>query len=313
MGRPRIWAWLRSRASRRTRLTPATGVALLALVMATTGSAAAAKMITGANIKDSTLTGADVRNGNLGLVDFSVKARSSLLGAKGPKGETGQPGLKGDTGAQGPVGLAGNPAHVQSKWSWFDSRYLRTDGLNSGPDDWYAYGGVSPNGNIDMPNLQWTNSLDRSFETVLSLNSPNCNEGEVQGTDCAWGANDGGGVTVAWDSNITAVANISVMHSQDSDIAALVTPPHTRIQCYLSANRGTGSSDFDRIGAKADISGFRQRQVETLTLVGSINRTTSVSTDYMVRVECRDADGTNGRSRYYVLGGSMSVVATERG
>ena len=306
----------RPSALRHALLRPANAIALLALVLATAGSATAARkatMYTGANVKDRTITSVDIQNGNLPITEFSSTARRELRGYDGTKGPSGPSGDKGATGPQGDTGPKGDPARVATKWAWFDSRYLKNDLANAGAANWYEYNGTAPNGNFDFPNLQWANGIDRSFETVMSLNSPNCNEGDVKGLHCPWGANDGGGVTTSWDSNITAVAEISLMHSQDADIARAQGIPHTRITCFLSANRGTGSSDFDQIGAKAEISGFRQRQVETLTLVGSINRDTEVPTDYMVRVECRDADGTNGISRYYVLGGSMSVVATERG
>lgn len=304
---------IRSTKLGRTLLKPANAVALVALLLATTGTATAAKLVSGTQFKRASLTAADLKSNTLLPADFSTTARKSMSGRVGPQGDTGDKGDQGALGIKGPRGAAGKPANVTSTWAWFDSRYLRSGADNVGGVDWSAYSGSSPNGNHVAPNLQWTNGLDRSFETVLSLTSPNCNNGEIQGTDCPWGANDGGGVTVAWDSNITAVAELTIMHSQDADLAVEGTPVHTRASCYLSANRGTGSSQFDQIGARVDVSGFRQRQVETITLVGSINRDTSASTDYMVRVECRDADGTNNRTRYYVVSGSMSVVATERG
>jgi hypothetical protein len=290
-------------------------LAIVALLVATTGTATAARvtMISGKDVKDSTLTGADFRNLSLQAVDFSSRARTSMRGASGAVGAAGPQGDKGVTGPQGATGAQGDAARVASKFAWFDSRYLATSGSNAAADNWFDYNGATPNGNITLPNNQFVNTLNRPFEPVLDLNYPNCNVGDVQGVDCAWGSNAGGGVTVSWDSNITAVASITVMHSQDSDILAGGTVPHTRVSCYLAANRGSGSSDFDQIGARADVSGFRQRQVETLTVVGSINRTASTSTDYMVRVECRDADGTNSRTRWNVISGSMSVIATERG
>jgi hypothetical protein len=282
-------------------------------VLATASSAVAARVVTGAQVVDGSLTGVDVRRASITAADLSSTTRTMMRGRAGLVGATGATGPKGETGPVGLQGAPGTPARVASGWSWFDSRYLATPGNNAGPDNWYAYNGASPGGNVTLPNLQWTNALDRSFETVLSLTSPNCTTGDVQGVDCPWGASDGGGVSVAWDSNITAVATVTFLHNQDADITAGDPPPHTRAQCFLAANKGTGSSDFDQIGAKADVSGYAQRQVETMTLVGSINRTTSSATEYMVRVECRDADGTNGRSRWYVVSGSLNVTATERG
>ena len=45
-----------------------------------------------------------VKDGSLSTKDLSKKARKSLKGSRGPKGDTGAQGPKGDTGAQGPPG-----------------------------------------------------------------------------------------------------------------------------------------------------------------------------------------------------------------
>ncbi len=111
-------------------------VAILAVVLATAGTATAAKLITGASIKNSSLTGADVRNssltgadvrnssltgadiknGSLGVLDLSKSARASLSGtsgaaggsgAAGPAGPAGAPGATGPAGAAGPAGPTG--------------------------------------------------------------------------------------------------------------------------------------------------------------------------------------------------------------
>jgi hypothetical protein len=69
-------------------------VALLALVMATTGSAVAASLITSKQIKDGTIQ----------TKDISKKAQKAL---KGKRGATGPAGAAGPAGPQGPAGAAG--------------------------------------------------------------------------------------------------------------------------------------------------------------------------------------------------------------
>ena len=82
-------------------------IASLALFIALGGSATAATLITGAkvkngtitgkDIKSSSLTGAKVKNGSLGSSDLSTAAKSGLKGAKGdqgPAGQTGPPALR---------------------------------------------------------------------------------------------------------------------------------------------------------------------------------------------------------------------------
>jgi hypothetical protein len=61
-------------------------VAALALAVVATGSATAAKLITGGDIKNNSITGKDVKKGSLAANDLSAKARNSLKGAQGPAG-----------------------------------------------------------------------------------------------------------------------------------------------------------------------------------------------------------------------------------
>jgi hypothetical protein len=72
-------------------------VALLALVMATTGSAVAASLITSAQIK----------NGTIQTTDISKKAQNALKGKRGATGQTGATGPAGAPGAKGDKGDAG--------------------------------------------------------------------------------------------------------------------------------------------------------------------------------------------------------------
>ena len=96
------------------------GAALLAIVgaivLSSTISATAASLITGAQIKDKSITAADiadntltsrqVKNGTLTAADFAPG--TLFKGDTGPKGPQGPAGAKGDTGAQGPAGVKGD-------------------------------------------------------------------------------------------------------------------------------------------------------------------------------------------------------------
>jgi hypothetical protein len=73
-------------------------VAILALVLATTGSAVAASLITSKQIKDGTIQ----------TKDISKKAQKSLRGKTGAKGATGATGAAGPAGAAGPKGDKGD-------------------------------------------------------------------------------------------------------------------------------------------------------------------------------------------------------------
>jgi Collagen triple helix repeat (20 copies) len=95
----------------KTRPSPALVVAIVALFVAFSGTATAALVMTGAQIKNGTITGKDLRNRTLGTNKLSKKALSSLKGQRGPAGSQGVAGVqgpKGDTGAAGAQGPKGD-------------------------------------------------------------------------------------------------------------------------------------------------------------------------------------------------------------
>ena len=78
-------------------------VAAIALMASAGAGATAALMITGKQVKDGSLTSADVKNRSLKVKDFSPKAKTKLTGATGARGATGP------AGPQGPAGTSGLP------------------------------------------------------------------------------------------------------------------------------------------------------------------------------------------------------------
>ena len=90
-------------------------VATLALFFALSGTAFAGAqlVITGANVKDRSLTGADVANHSIGVLKLTratvaqlhgVRGAAGRAGAAGPAGANGQAGKDGAPGASGPAG-----------------------------------------------------------------------------------------------------------------------------------------------------------------------------------------------------------------
>lgn len=91
-----------------TRRPSAAGiVAVVALVLAMGGTATAAKLISGKQIRNSSVTGKDIRNGSLGPADLSGKAKAALAGTAGPAGPAGPAGAPGAAGAKGEQGDRG--------------------------------------------------------------------------------------------------------------------------------------------------------------------------------------------------------------
>lgn len=82
----------------------ATVISIIALVVALSSTAYAAVVITGANVRDSSLTSVDVK-------DRSLLARDFRLGQlpRGAQGPAGTNGTNGTNGAQGPQGIQGVP------------------------------------------------------------------------------------------------------------------------------------------------------------------------------------------------------------
>jgi hypothetical protein len=90
----------------RKHMSPAMIVALIALFIATAGGATAAGTL---------ITGAQIKNGSISLVDLSANAKKALKGQRGaaglagPQGPDGPGGPAGAAGETGPQGLKGDP------------------------------------------------------------------------------------------------------------------------------------------------------------------------------------------------------------
>ncbi len=89
------------------RISPASIIATVALIFAVTGTATAAGLINGSDLKGNSVTSAKIRNGSLQSKDLSTSARIQLRGQTGPQGTKGDKGEKGDKGDPGPKGLTG--------------------------------------------------------------------------------------------------------------------------------------------------------------------------------------------------------------
>ena len=79
-------------------------VVAIALLLTVGGTAVAAELITGKDVKNGSLTGKDVKNKSLTSKDFkgSVQGPAGTAGAQGPAGVQGPAGA---AGANGPAGL----------------------------------------------------------------------------------------------------------------------------------------------------------------------------------------------------------------
>lgn len=90
----------------RKRITPALVLSVVAVILAVSGTATAASLITSKQIKDGTVTGRDVKNRSLSPADFS----GSVRGPQGPAGPAGTTGPAGPTGATGVASIVSTNA-----------------------------------------------------------------------------------------------------------------------------------------------------------------------------------------------------------
>lgn len=82
-------------------------IACLALFIAIGGTATAASLINGKNIKKGTITAKQIKNSTITKGKIAPSTISELSGAKGPQGEKGAKGDQGPQGIQGIQGPAG--------------------------------------------------------------------------------------------------------------------------------------------------------------------------------------------------------------
>lgn len=135
------------RVSRMARLL----VLFAAVAVVGAGSATAARMITGAQVRNSSLTGADIRNKSLTSLDFT----GSVRGPAGPAGPAGAPGAPGAAGVasitrvDGPAvaqGAFGSGSEVQTSTATCPpGSFVTGGGYNSqGIDNLIEYAKSSP-------------------------------------------------------------------------------------------------------------------------------------------------------------------------
>jgi hypothetical protein len=91
------------------RTVMAVAVAVVALVLSAGAGATASLLITGKQIKDSSVTSKDIKNKSLKVKDLSTKAQAKLKGRTGATGERGATGPAGPAGPAGASGLPGLP------------------------------------------------------------------------------------------------------------------------------------------------------------------------------------------------------------
>jgi hypothetical protein len=96
----------------RKHLSPGVVLGIIAIVIATTGSATAASLITSAKIKNGTIRGKDIAKRTISMDHLSRSVQQAIhkAGTPGQAGATGAQGLKGEKGDTGATGATLQPS-----------------------------------------------------------------------------------------------------------------------------------------------------------------------------------------------------------
>ena len=284
-------------------------VSLVVIAATTTTSAYAAKMYTGKNIKDSSLTSLDFKDRSIEMRDLSTTARTTLKGRKGATGATGDKGAPGPQGDTGATGDMGKRAHSLVRYAMFHSPYLRTNTASATPNaglaDWntgayanYDYeDGVSvgqpgiANFAESFPDNDFESAIDNTDQPLLQLT------GQYEDTT--------GTIRPTAAGQLNATATLTLMHTWDGDNNHVGGRPyHNRLRCTLryANNDNALGAGSPTMGVVQWISSSRQHKVYTITLTGSEKIVADATANYNVGVTCADVDHTGAVHWKYVAG-----------
>jgi hypothetical protein len=182
---------------RRLRPSGSMLVALLALVMATTGSAAAlSSLITSKQIKDGTIQ----------TKDISKKAQKTLKGKTGAAGPQGALGPKGDAGAAGPQGAKGDTGAKGA-----DFTALTT--LQSGQTLTGNYAAWGVGGGYTSDTIQFRIPLAAPIAAANTIFVPNAG---VPPAHCTGPGHADPGYLCVYEQSGSAAAEQGIYHSEGS-------------------------------------------------------------------------------------------------
>ncbi|MCW2926481.1 MAG: hypothetical protein JWM86_449 [Thermoleophilia bacterium] len=271
----------------RKNFTYANVISLLVIVVATTGTAfGATKMYSGLQIKNESLTGADVKNASLGRQDLSKTSHLRMRGRTGPQGTQGIAGIRGPKGETGPRGPMGKQANSLVRYASFTSPFL-----NSSPAGSVANPGTAKHWDAaDYPaNFTAGVPLDLRPRNISNQDLPII---ELTGA----GLVTTGTLEPRGAGRLTATATLTLMHFNHSETQQQGDgiPLHGRVKCTLhyANNNVPLTASSPKLGTSETLSTRRTHRLVTITLVGSDPFPASTTANYNVGVTCADMEYT---------------------
>lgn len=256
-------------------------MSVVAIVVATGGSAYAATVYTSKQIKDGSLTAVHVKNRSLKISNVAAAARTQLKirGSEGPQGPQGAPGDQGQPGLSGEKGTAAHNAYAFARNINDGVAKVRTSDNIDG--HWYSVNSNYGSGS------SWRDIYGGYATVDLELAS---------------GTNDGL-LQLEWDSDVIANAHVLLWHHGTV---------HTRIECRMQIwqDQAGAVTNVETIGTPVTISSDNVERNVNIGLTGAITRTKGT---HGVRVQCRDLDFSTNPSyqNWRFIKGNLSVVSAK--
>lgn len=224
--------------------SPAMIVAIVAIVVAMTGSAFAARsLLTGADIKDGSITKADLAPSATASAKKAKRGPRGHRGPQGEQGEQGDPGLIGPAGERGPTGATGPEGPVGPPGST-GAKGAKGDQGDPGQD-----GAQGPIGQVIENN---TTAGPTAIATPLAISSTGPTDNTTEGVEVS----NGGFFLTA---NVRYLVHVSVSFV-DTNPADAVNAEYGVGRLFLDASPlngngsgGGGSADGDTTLVTADI------------------------------------------------------------
>ncbi|MCW2926482.1 MAG: hypothetical protein JWM86_450 [Thermoleophilia bacterium] len=312
-------------------MTTSNVLATLAVVLAMTGAGAtayAAIVLTGANVRNETLTGVDVKDYSLSYLDVSSTTQTQLKAMVGPQGFAGPQGVPGRQGSQGVAGPKGPDAARAYSFITAEDKFnlVKPDstGMVNPDPSWDctfnhtlpAFLGLPANCAGYNPYFpHWAYDCDHPTTIRfcgLGVNGYGTNgsgatrlESYTQGVVSFSGDENGSFVTLMGAGNIVVNASLSLMRSEND-------PYTSRVSCQAEARHAASQNTYTRLGVPTVVSASDVYEISHITIAAAGYFTTPGEYDF--RVTCRmvdEYDDNDSIDNWTFISGNASATTTE--
>ena len=312
-------------------LTTSNVLATIAMLCALAGTsitaAWAAPLLTGANVRNSTLTGADLKDLSLSSTDFSSTASTQLKAQTGPagdKGATGPVGAKGSQGRKGPQGV--DAAKAYSYVTADDTTSFVSPKTNSmlnpppiaGKDcndagslpSWLGFSVDCTPYAPEYPHWRYDcDSIPDYCGSSKVIGSAGAGATRLQtgaaGVVSFTGDENGSFVSLMGPGNLLVTASLTLMHPE-------VDEWHSRVSCQAQARRSNTSDAYTNLGVPTVVSAQEADELVTITVIGGARFETPGDYDFQVACQMLDEWSTGSLSdNWFFISGNATATTTE--